>query len=345
MSVEFGFGTLGDNPEDVHSGATRSDADKHRSMVEQAVAAEAAGFDVYLAGEHHFNYYQLSAPFVLLAAIAARTKRIRLGTGVTLLSTVDPVIVAEEAATLDVLSEGRAEVGGGRGIHEDIFRVMNRPAAQATEIVAENLALLKRLLEEENVNWQGQWRPPLDGVTIRPRPIQKAIPLWSGSTAAIDLCARLGIPCVWGAVLYSFEKLAPFAERFKAAWTQEGGTSRNFQLGVALHTHVARDSQDARRSFEPYYRQYFERSRSIAKSRIERAISDGSRSASPIDEVPIVGSPQEIVDRIGRAKELLGLTRVVLMIDMAGVPHDSVMRQIDLIGSRVIPAFRSGSAS
>jgi alkanesulfonate monooxygenase SsuD/methylene tetrahydromethanopterin reductase-like flavin-dependent oxidoreductase (luciferase family) len=339
--LQFAFGTLGDNPPDTLTGATHSDAQKHRQIVAEAIASEAAGFDVFLLGEHHFNYYQVSAPFVALASIAAQTKTIRLGTGVTLLSTVDPVIVAEEAATLDVLSNGRAEIGGGRGIHEDIFRAMGRPAAKATEIVAENLALLKRLLCEENVTWTGHWRPPLENVTIRPRPIQQPIPLWSGSTAAIDLCARLGIPCMWGAVLYSAEKLAPFAEKFRAAWSAAGQKAEAFELGAAVHFHIAKDSQQARRRFEPYYKAYFERSRSIAKSTIERAIDPGTRSASPIDEVPVVGSPAEVVEKLGRIREKVGLTRIVLTIDMAGVPHGQVMEQIDLVGREVIPAFRT----
>jgi hypothetical protein len=152
----------------------------HHRLLAQAVVAEQAGFHLFQVGEHHFNHYTISAPFVALAAIAAHTETIRLGTGVTLITTCDPVVVAEDAATLDVMSGGRAEVAVGRGIHQAIFDAMDRPSDRATEIMAEATELLTRLLTEESVTWRGASRAPLDDVTIRPRPIQQPIPVWSG---------------------------------------------------------------------------------------------------------------------------------------------------------------------
>src|SRR4051794_10914525 len=194
--VEFAYISLGDNLPDPHTGAELTDAEKHLALIDQAVAVEAAGFDVMLLGEHHFNYFTISAPVVALSAIAQQTGTLRLGTGVTLLPTRDPVFVAEEIATLDVISGGRAEVSAGRGIHQGIYRAAGRPAERASEILDEGIELLQRLLHERDVCWTGQWRPPLESITIRPRPIQDAIPVWSGSTSNLDLCARLGLPCM-----------------------------------------------------------------------------------------------------------------------------------------------------
>jgi alkanesulfonate monooxygenase SsuD/methylene tetrahydromethanopterin reductase-like flavin-dependent oxidoreductase (luciferase family) len=345
MNLQFGLVSLGDNPPDPHTRRVTSDAQKHQDLAAQAKAAEAAGFALFQVGEHHFNHYQISAPMVVLAAIAQHTNRIRLGTGVSLLATLDPVVVAEEAATLDVLSGGRAEIGVGRGVHEQIFQVMGRKASDATEIVSENLELLHRLLGEENVTWEGKYRPPLNNLTIRPRSVQRPIPIWNGSTSNLDQTARLGLPCIWGAVLYSYKALKPHAERYREAWQATGRNSADFQLGVALHAHVAKTSQAAIDRFRPYYTRYFESSRSIQKSTIPRKIDPGQFSASPLEEVPVCGSPQAIVDKIGHARDLLGLTRVVLSINMAGVPHGVVMEQIEMIGAEVIPAFRESHST
>ena len=335
--MEFGMVCLGDNLPDARTGKPISDAEKHTRFIKQAVTAEKNGFEVFHLGEHHFNYYAISAPFVALAALSQHTSTIKLGTGVTLLPTVDPIIVAEDAATLDAYSNGRAEVGVGRGIHEQIFKAMGRPATSATEIFNENLDLLHRLMTEENVHWQGKWRPPLDGVTIRPRAVQKPIPLWCGSTSVIPTAAKLGLPSMWVSVLFPFEKLKPLADQYRQAWVDAGRDEASFQLGIGVHYHIARTSQEARRRFEPYYFQYLEQARTLEKSNLDRAIAPMERDPKLLEVAPFCGSPQELVDRIGRARELLGLTRIMLSIDMGGMPQDVILEEIELTGQEVIP--------
>jgi alkanesulfonate monooxygenase SsuD/methylene tetrahydromethanopterin reductase-like flavin-dependent oxidoreductase (luciferase family) len=337
--MEFGVVNLGDNLADPVTGAVATDAEKHRRLVGQAVAAEAAGFTVFQLGEHHFNHYTISSPVVALAAIAQHTTTIKLGTGVTLLPTRDPVLVAEEFATLDVLSNGRAEISVGRGVFEAIFRAMGRPANQAGEILEEMIELLQRLLTEEDVSWEGTWRGPLDGVTIRPRSVQRPIPLWSGSTSALDQCARLGLPCAWVSVLFPFEQLADTAARYHQAWLDAGRSEDSFQLGIGVHYHVAATSQEARKRFEPHYTRYLEAATTIEPSHLRRAIRSSRPDPSLLDTVPIYGSPSEVVDRLGVARELLGLTRVILVIDMGGMPDELVLEQLELTGREVIPAL------
>lgn len=337
--MELALVNLGDNLPHPVTGAQISDADKHAGIVAQAVAAEAAGFDVFLLGEHHFNYFMISSPVVVLSAIAQQTRTLRLGTGVTLLPTRDPVFVAEEITTLDVLSGGRAEVGVGRGIHQGIYEVVGRPAEQATEILDEGIELLHRLLTEVNVTWSGSWRPPIEGLTIRPRPIQPRIPLWSGSTSALELCARLGLPCMWVATVYPYERLAPLADQYRQAWVNAGRNLHELELGIGVHCHVAPTSQEARARFRTHYGYYFECSAGIEKSNLKRAVQPVARDMSLFDTVPFCGSPQEIVDRISTARELLGLTRIALVIDLGGLDQRSVLAQIDLLGDAVVPAF------
>ena len=330
---------LGDNIADPVSGAITSDAEKHQRLLAQAVAAEAAGFAVFQLGEHHFNHYTISSPVVALAAIAQHTSTIRLGTGVTLLPTRDVVLVAEEMTTLDALSGGRAEVTVGRGVFEGIFRAMGRPAEQAGEILEEQIQLLHRLLTEEEVSWQGVWREPLEAITIRPRSIQQPIPLWSGSTSALERCAQLGLPCAWVSVLFPFERLAETAARYRQAWADAGRSDESFQLGIGVHFHVAATSQQARRQFEPHYTGYLQASLTIEPSRLRRAIRSPRPDPLLIDTVPVWGSPAQVVDRLGAAREALGLTRVVLVIDLGGMPQELVLDQLAMTGSEVIPAL------
>jgi alkanesulfonate monooxygenase SsuD/methylene tetrahydromethanopterin reductase-like flavin-dependent oxidoreductase (luciferase family) len=337
--MEIGVVNLGDNLPDPNTGVLLRDSEKHERLIAQAVVAEAAGFAVFQLGEHHFNHYVISSPIVALAAIAQRTTTIKLGTGVTLLPTRDPVLVAEEVATLDVVSGGRAEISVGRGVFEGIFRAMGRPAAQASEILEEFVELLHRLLTEEQVSWKGNWRVPLDDITIRPRPIQRSIPLWNGSTSALAQAARLGLPCTWVSVLFPFQQLAETAARYRQAWLEAGRTADSFQLGIGVHYHVAPTSQMARQRFEPHYAHYLEAARTIEPSRIPRAIRSSRPDPGLIDTVPICGSPAEVVDLLGTARDLLGLTRVVLVIDLGGMPQELVLEQLELTGSEVIPAL------
>lgn len=336
--LEFGVVNLGDNLPDPVTGRSETDADKHRRLIGQAVGAEAAGFDVFQLGEHHFNYYTLSSPVVALAAIAEHTRAIRLGTGVTLLPTRDPVLVAEEFATLDVLSGGRAEVTVGRGVFEAIFAAMDRDSRDAGDILAESIELLWRLLNEEAVTWSGAWRSPLTDVTIRPRSVQRPIPLWSGSSSALEQCARLGIPCAWVSVLAPFEALADTAAAYRAAWLEAGRSPDDFQLGIGMHCHVAATSQLARRRFAPYYANYLECSESIEKSRLRRRVRPMAERERLFETVPLVGSTAEVVDRLGAARDLLGLTRLILMLDLGGTPQDLVLEVTELLGAEVLPA-------
>jgi alkanesulfonate monooxygenase SsuD/methylene tetrahydromethanopterin reductase-like flavin-dependent oxidoreductase (luciferase family) len=243
-------------------------------------------------------------------------------------------------ATLDVLSDGRAEVGVGRGIHQGIYEVMGRPPEQAGDILEEGMELLHRLLTEERVSWAGEWRGQIEDITIRPRPIQPSIPLWSGSTSAPELCARLGLPCMWVATVYPHAKLIPLAERYRADWLAAGRGLDSFQLGIGVHCHLARTSQQARDRFRPHFGHYFASSAAIEKSNLKRAVQPTARDMSLFDTVPFVGSPQEIVDKVGIARDDLGLTRMALVIDMGGIDQEIVLEQIAMLGDEVLPAFR-----
>lgn len=345
--METIFLSLGDNVPDPETGQELTDAEKHQRLVGQAVAAEDAGFDVFQIGEHHFNHFVFAAPEVVLAALAQHTTRLRFGTGVTTITTLDPVLVAESFTTLDVMSNGRAEIALGRGAYAHTFQAMGRPQESAREIFEESVELLWRLLNEESLTWKGDWRTPLEDVTIRPRPVQRSIPIFNSSTSSVALSARLGLGVEWVAALASFESLQPFADEFRAAWADEGRDPADCQIRLGVHYHVAPTSQQARAEFAPYHANYLRQNALLGVSAYKRrwlkpddVVDRNKLMISPTgDIVPFCGSPAEIVDRIGRARELLGITGVAMAIDMGGMPQDAVLRQIELTGSDVIPAL------
>lgn len=347
--MEFVFLSLGDNVPDPVSSAEMTDAEKHRRLLDQAVAAEQAGFDVFQLGEHHFNHFVFSAPAVALAALATRTSRIKLGTGVTTITTLDPVLVAEEFATLDVMSDGRAEIALGRGAYAHTFTAMGRPQDHAKAIFEESTELLWQLLNREKVTWSGRWRSPLDNVTIRPRPLQDPIPIWSSSTSSVELTARLGLGAEWVAALAPFEDLAPYADELRSAWTSAGRDLATCRLRLGIHYHVARTSQAARESFRPYHTNYIQQNAALSLSSYDRrwlkpgqVVDRESILIKPTgDIIPLCGSPAEIIDKVGRAQELLGITGLALAIDMGGMSQGKVLEQIELTGSEIIPELRT----
>jgi alkanesulfonate monooxygenase SsuD/methylene tetrahydromethanopterin reductase-like flavin-dependent oxidoreductase (luciferase family) len=346
--VDLALVSLGDHLPDPTTGREISQAEKFRLMVDSAVRAEAAGFDAVMLGEHHFCGYILSVPQLALAAIAERTTRLRLNTGVTLLPTQDPVRLAEDFATLDVLSSGRAEITVGRGILQSTYRAMDRPISASREIFAESLDLLLRLLTEEKVTWSGQWRAPLEDVTVQPRSVQQPrLPVWVGggsSPASVDLAARAGTGLMLPGVFGAPKQFAPFADRYREAHAAAGHDPADRHVGTVFHCHVARSSQEARRRWEPYYRSYLAFVDDLwdgedlfdAKVRPSNAFDYDRllRSAA------VCGSPAEVADRISQARDLLGLDLAALSLDLGGLPAPLLDEAIDLVGAEVIPALR-----
>lgn len=345
--METIFLSLGDNVRDPVDGETISDADKHHRLIEQAVAAEQAGFDVIQLGEHHFNHFVFAAPAVALAAIAQHTRTLRLGTGVTTITTVDPVTVAEDFTTLDVMSGGRAEIAVGRGAYAKTFRAMGRPQEQAREIFEESVDLLWQLLNGESLTWKGDWRAPLEDVTIRPRPVQESIPIWNSSTSSTALSAHLGLGVEWVAALSPFESLKPFADEFRSAWHEKGRDPASCEIRLGVHFHVASTSQQARADFTPYHTNYLRQNAKLNVSSYQRRWLKSDEEVDrdrilikPTGEIiPFCGSPAEIIDKVGRARESLGITGLVMAIDMGGMPQHKVLEQIEKIGSDIIPAL------
>jgi alkanesulfonate monooxygenase SsuD/methylene tetrahydromethanopterin reductase-like flavin-dependent oxidoreductase (luciferase family) len=339
--TELGLVSLADHVANPLTGERCTQGVRLAQVIESAVLAEAAGFDVFGVGEHHFSDYILSAPELVLSNIAARTSRIRLGTSVTLLANVDPLRQAEAMATLDVLSAGRSEVTFARGISEETahaFGVANfdelRPRFE------EYLRLVLRLLTEEEVTWSGEHRTPLDGIRIEPRPVQRPHPsIWIGgglSNVSADLAAELGLPLMLPSLFRWPEDYTDIVTRYRERAAGHGHAHRA-KVGFPSYLHVARTSQQARERWRPFLEHYRDFARGVRGS-FGRPVDYDSLLQGPA----ICGSPAEVIERLAAVDELLGLDRHFVLMDAGGLPDRLFREAMELMATEVLPARRSG---
>jgi alkanesulfonate monooxygenase SsuD/methylene tetrahydromethanopterin reductase-like flavin-dependent oxidoreductase (luciferase family) len=337
--------SLGDLVTDPITGERMSVAQRHRSAVEQAVAAEAAGLRAIYIGEHHALDYVYSSPPTILSAIGERTETLRLGTGVTLLANLDPVRVAEDYATVDVLSGGRVEIVGGRGnIFPTVYELFGQPLEESQERFEENVRLLLDIWSSESITWEGRFRPPIREQRIQPAPLQSPT-IWVGgglSQATTTLTAQLGLPLMLPVTTFKPASMfEPAAANYRQAWTDAGHTGP-CRIGAVVHATVTSTSQEARTRWVPRYTAYHEWSRkSINTSGASPAFLDDfdvDALMGPGGSV-VAGSPAEVVDRIGWLGDLFGLDTIVLYLDMGGIPVPELVEMIERVGTDVVPAL------
>jgi alkanesulfonate monooxygenase SsuD/methylene tetrahydromethanopterin reductase-like flavin-dependent oxidoreductase (luciferase family) len=334
--TRLGLLSLADDMTDPTTGQRASRAERLQQIVDAAVMAEQAGFAHVGLGEHHFGPYILPSPFLLLAAIAARTRRIRLGSAVTLLACLDPVRVAEDLATLDLVSGGRAELTVARGVEPstmNAFGITDSDTLRAR--FDEHLRLLLRLLTEDQVTWSGRFRSPLRDVRLSPRPVQTPHPTISVggglSTISCDLAAELGLPLALPSLFRFPEDYLPIVDRYRAGMAARGWSDRA-SVSYPSYVHVARTSQEARARWRPHLEAYG-RFAVECRGSYGRPMDYESLLRGPA----ICGSPAEVIDRIAEINQQLGLAVHYLMLDAGGLPPDQVRDVIDLLGSDVLP--------
>ena len=337
MTLETGILSLGDLLPDPNTGKIRTEAERHRTLVDQAVLAEKLGMYSVHLGEHHGSSYQLSAPAVVLAAIGERTEKLILSTGVALVANLDPFRIAEDYATVDVLSGGRAEIVAGRGsLFARTFEIFGQDPSQSQALYKDHVELLLRLLSEEDVHASGLRK--LNGETSRPRPVGN-LPLWIGggmSSSSVEMAARLGCPLMLPSVFAPPEAFKPTADHYREQW-QKHGHDGEPKVGACFHTHVAIDGKSAHRQYRVWYENYW--------MWVQKLVRDYTPNAGPVPfdfeslvaGPAIVGSPAEAIERMMNARELLGLDRMLFMFDLGGIPDEVLFPTIELFGSDVIP--------
>ena len=336
MTLEIGLMSLGDLVADPHTGDRMTEAERHRQIVDQAVAAESLGFTSVHLGEHHFSDYMLSSPPVVLSAIGERTTTLGLSTAVTLAGNLDPVRVAEDYATVDVLHGGRVELVLGRGnLFVKTYEGFGQPLDTARGRYDEAVPLLARLLREENVTWSGEFRPPLSEHTTRPRP-HGDMPIWIGaaSRGSAELAADLGCSLMLPSVFGRPEMFAPIAEVYRERWEANGHELAEARVGACCHIHVGPTTAEARATFEPHYAAYWD---------FVGELLGGAGTWPPFDFDELLsgpgfcGSPAEIVDKIEHWRDFFGLDRHLCMFDLGGMPTPTVMGALERFGTDVLP--------
>ncbi|MDN4068329.1 LLM class flavin-dependent oxidoreductase [Paenibacillus vini] len=339
--MEIGISTFVETTPDVQTGETISHAQRLREVVEEIVLADRVGLDVFGVGEHHRKDYAASSPTLVLAAAATQTKWIRLTSAVTVLSSDDPVRVFQDFATLDGLSNGRAEIMAGRGSFIESFPLFGYDLNDYEELFEEKLDLLLRLRESEKVTWSGNHRPAIQDLGVYPRPVQDPLPVWIGSggnTESVIRAGLLGLPLVLAIIGGRPTQFAPLVQLYKKAAAQAGHDVS--KLPVASHSHgfVGEDTAAAADKFFPSTQAAMNViGRERGWGHYGRASFDAARS---LEGALYVGDPETVAQKIIHLRKNVGITRFMLHCPLGTMPHEDVMRSIELLGTEVAPRVR-----
>jgi len=324
------------------------DPAKHLSELLEAITlADEVGLDVFGIGEHHRHEFLDSAPTVILAAAAARTRRIRLTSAVTVLSAADPVRVFQEFATLDLLSKGRAEMVVGRGSFIEAFPLFGLDLEDYDSLFAEKLELLLKIRENTYVHWSGKHRARLTGQGVYPRPLQNPLPVWlgvGGTPGSFIRAGTLGLPLMVAIIGGEPHRFRPLIDRYHWAGSRAGHSPEQLKVGVHSLGYVADSSTTAEDEFFPgYARSFTEIGRERGWPPMTRAHFDAQ--LGPTGAL-LVGDPETVAEKILRVNESLGgISRLTFQMSVADLPHAKLMRAIELIGTRVAPLVRRALGS
>ena len=343
--MELGVYSFGDVQKDPSTGRLGSTAQSMRNLLEAVRVADEVGLDYFGVGEHHTRQMPASSAATVLGAAAAVTTRIHLGSSVTVLSTDDPVRVYQQFATLDALSNGRAEITAGRGSSIESFPLFGYALVDYDELFEEKLALLLQLNdlgEDEPTSWQGRFRPALTDAVVVPRPDGGRLPIWrgtGGSPASTVRAGQQGVPVIYGIIGGQAARFRPLAELYRAAASQAGHLAESAIVGVANPGFVGPSSQGAKDLWWGQWRTMWE---FLGQARGVGAPQRGSydRDAGPGGSL-FVGAPEEIAERVVDLHGQLGHNRQILQMDVGHLPHREFLRSIELLGTRVKPLVDS----
>ncbi len=346
--------SLGDHLPDPHTKAyNESQAERFQGIVDQAILAEKLGFEGFWVGEHHGNKYIVSNPQMILAAVAGQTSRITLGTAISLLPNNDPVRLAEDFATLDLLSKGRAQIGFGSGITPHVFKLFGQNVEDGHEINSENLELLERLWNEPSVTWEGKFRPPLDDFRLEPRTYSdKSIPIVraTGNTEATAREAALaGHKLSLLTVATGYDGARPMADLYRETWREAGRDPADARVVVAAFIFVREDGESARDYWMDYMFNYKTLGKEIfAKQGWSESLIEIAKGFGRSDDASgkagqswIAGSPDEVVDRLHLAYELMGgFDELNLLFDVGGIATEEVLTSMNIFAEKVMPRLK-----
>lgn len=339
--MEIGIYSFGERTPEAGTGRLPSAEIRLRELLDEIALADQVGLDVFGLGEHHRPEYLVSAPAVVLAAAAARTRRIRLTSAVTVLSSHDPVRVFQEFATLDLLSGGRAEIMAGRGSFIESFPLFGYELHDYDTLFAEKLKLLLALRDAERVSWSGPHRAPIDDRGVYPRPFQTPLPVWiavGGTPESVVRAATFGLPMALAIIGGMPERFVRLVELYREAAQHAGHDPASLPVSINSHGFIADDAQEAADAAWPPYAD------TMGRIGRERGWPPPSRQRFEAERAArgalLVGSPQQVIDKILFQYELFGNTRFLMQMTVGTMPHAQVMRSIELLGTAVAPVVR-----
>jgi len=342
--MELGLYTFAETTLDPGTGAQIGAGQRLRDLLEEIELADQLGLDVFGVGEHHRPDFAVSTPAVVLAAAATRTKRIRLTSAVTVLSSDDPVRVYQQFTTLDHVSKGRAEIMVGRGSFIESFPLFGYDLNNYDELFSEKLELLLALRDNDRVTWSGHHRAALKNAGVFPRP-DRPLPIWvavGGTPQSVVRAAMLNLPMALAIIGGTPERFVPYVELHREAAAKAGHVPPP-KISINSHGWIAPDSQQAANEVYPSYSEVMGR---IGR---ERGWPPPSRAHFDEERGPhgaiLVGSPQQVIDKILFEHELFAMDRFLLQLTVGTMPHDKVMRAIELFGTQVAPAVRKAVAT
>lgn len=338
--MELGIGMFGD----LHvnqQGQPQPAAERLREIIEEIKLMDEVGLDFYGIGEHHRPDYAVSVPEIILAAAATVTKKIKLGSAVSVLSSSDPVRLYQSFASIDLISEGRVELMAGRGSFTESFPLFGYNLGDYDDLFEEKLDLLLKINSNNPVTWKGKFRPSLNNQLVLPRAVNNHLKIWvavGGTPQSVLRAGKAGLPVIFAIIGGSPAQFKPLFNYYKQVYEQFEHDKNNFQVGVHMHSFFGVDSK---KTADEYYPLYSAQMNRIGRSRgwppYQKAQFDLGRGK---DGALIIGDSNEAVDKILQMEEMFGLTRFSAHMDVGGPTHKSLMKSIEIFGTKIAPKVR-----
>lgn len=338
--MELGIGMFGDLTYHKSEDRYQPAGERMQQIIAQVQLADKLGIDLFAMGEHHRKDYAVPAPEIILAALASTTEHIKLASGVSVLSSADPVKLYQDFSMIDLISNERAEIFAGRGSFIESFPLFGYDLEHYNDLFEEKLDLLNQLNETEKINWEGYFRAPIKNQIVYPRPNRK-LPIWiavGGTPASVDRAARYGFPIIFAIIGGMPKNFIPLVQYYKDQYIKYGHNPTEMEIGVHAHTFVTESEDELFGKYFPLYKDQMDR---IGKDRgwapytqqqFEGGISE--------DGALFMGNPETIADKIIKTIDLFGLTRFVAHLDVGAPTHKQMMDSIQLYGTEVIPKVR-----
>jgi probable LLM family oxidoreductase len=340
-NMEIGVYTFADIGTHPLTNEKISSHQRIQNLLEEIVLADELGLDVFAVGEHHRPDYAVSAPAIILAAAAVKTKQIKLSSAVTVLSSEDPVRVFQQFATVDLLSSGRAEIMAGRGSFIESFPLFGYNLSDYDALFEEKLQMLLQINGNEKLSWKGKFTQDLVNASIYPRPLQEQLPVWiavGGTPESVERAANNGLPMALAIIGGSPDRFVPFAELYKATYKKAGFDETNLRLSINSLTYISDGPKQAR---DEYYSLYAAVMGRIGK---ERGWPPVTRQQFDATTTPkgalVVGDAQEVIDKFLYEHELFGHSRFLAQVSLGAMSHQQTMHAIELLGNKVAPVVR-----